>query len=308
MAKHGSPIRWFGGKGQQTSKLIPMIPDHRIYVEVFGGGASLLFAKDPSPIEIYNDLDSGLVNFFSVMRDADKLPKLYYLVSTTPYSREEYFRCRETWRACEDPVERAYRWYVCNRMSFGGKFGASWARSVESQRNGMAARPGDWISGHQRLSYAHERMMRVQIEQQDFRRLIPSYDTPQTLFYIDPPYVPETRRSGEYEHELTIEDHRDLVELLLQIEGKTMLSGYRHEVYKPLERAGWKRASYAVKCTTGSNTRVSGRTGAGALDGAGRTECVWISPSAIRRRRRRSGPRAKLCSPIHYTPCRRAVA
>lgn len=307
MAKRSSPVRWFGGKGQQIAKLLPMFPPHHIYVEVFGGGASLLFAKEPSPIEVYNDLDSGLVNFFAVLRDTEKMHKLFYLVSNTPYSREEYIRCRDSWRACEDSVERAYRWYVCNRMSFGGIFGGGWARGIEQQRMGMASRPGDWISGHMKLSAAHERFMRVQIEQQDFRRLIASYDTPRTLFYIDPPYVPDTRRSGGYAHELAIEDHQDLVDLLLSIEGMALLSGYRHKVYRPLERAGWRRRSYNVKCTTGRNTKHSGRRGDGALDDAGRTECVWRSPNALVRQRRKS-PKAKLCSPIHYTPCRRAVA
>jgi len=67
-----SPMWWFGGKGKMVKKLLPLIPQHKIYVEVFGGGASLLFAKEPSPVEVYNDLNSDLVNFFRVLRD----PKL----------------------------------------------------------------------------------------------------------------------------------------------------------------------------------------------------------------------------------------
>lgn len=107
-----SPIVWFGGKGNMVAKLLPLIPPHRIYVEPFGGGASLLFAKKPSPVEVYNDLDSGLVNFFRVLRDPKKFERLHKLVSLTPYSREEYDFCRATWETCDDDVERAYRWYV----------------------------------------------------------------------------------------------------------------------------------------------------------------------------------------------------
>lgn len=70
-----SPICWFGGKGLMVSKLLPLIPPHHIYVEVFGGGASLLFAKEPSPVEVYNDIDSGLVNFFRVLRDPEKFAR-----------------------------------------------------------------------------------------------------------------------------------------------------------------------------------------------------------------------------------------
>lgn len=106
-----------------VAKLLPLIPPHKIYVEVFGGGASLLFAKEPSPVEVYNDLDSGLVNFFRVLRDPGKFEKFYRKVCFTPYSREEYCFCRDTWGECKDDVERAYRWFVVARMSFSGKFG-----------------------------------------------------------------------------------------------------------------------------------------------------------------------------------------
>ena len=113
-----SPIWYVGGKGMMVQKLLHYIPPHRTYVEVFGGGASLLFAKEPSPVEVYNDIDSGVVNFFRVLRDKEKFKKFYEKVVLTPYSREEHYYCRNTWRDCADDIERAYRWFVMVRQGF----------------------------------------------------------------------------------------------------------------------------------------------------------------------------------------------
>lgn len=233
-----SPINWFGGKGNMVAKLLKFIPSHKIYVEVFGGGASLLFAKEPSPVEVYNDIDSGLVNFFRVLRDKDKFQEFYRKVCLTPYSREEYNYCRSTWEDCDDEVERAYRWFIVARMSFSGEFGHSWSFGVKFSRKGMASKCSSWLSIIDKLPDIHERIMRVQIEHKDFRDLIKTYDTKDTFFYLDPPYVPETRRSGKYKHEMTDKDHEDLVEILLTIKGKAMLSGYANIIYKRLEDAG----------------------------------------------------------------------
>ena len=89
MSKIRSPIRWFGGKGMLVSKLLPCVPQHKYYCEVFGGSAALLFAKQPAEFEVYNDTDSGLVNFFRVLRDPEKFQKFYHKVCLTPYSRYE---------------------------------------------------------------------------------------------------------------------------------------------------------------------------------------------------------------------------
>lgn len=275
-----SPIGWFGGKGNMTAKLLKLIPPHRIFCEPFGGGASLLFAKLPSPVEVYNDLDSGLVNFFRVLRDPEKFEKIQRLVSLTPYSREEYCFCRETWEECKDDVERAYRWFVVARMSFSGQFGQSWSFCVTHSRRNMAGRCSSWLGTIERLPEVHKRLMRVQIEHRDFREVVKSYDTPETLFYMDPPYVPDTRKGGDYKHELTIEDHKELVSLLLNIKGMVLLSGYRHPVYEPLEYAGWQRYDYETACFAVLRSRRTGVLGEGALKRMHpRVESVWVSPN-----------------------------
>ena len=265
-----------------VTKLLKLIPPHHTYVELFGGGASLLFAKKPSPVEVYNDLDSGLVNFFRTLRDPEKFEKLHLLASLTPWSREEYNFCRKTWKQCKDDVERAYRWYIAARMSFSGQFGAGWGFDVTESSRGMAEECSKWLSMIKGLPEIHNRLMRVQIEHNDFRKIVKTYDTPNTLFYCDPPYVPDTRKDGGYTHEMTIEDHEELIELLLQAKGMVILSGYRHLVHEPLEQAGWQRYDYETSCSAVGRTRATGILGKGAaLKMQPRIETVWVNSHAV---------------------------
>lgn len=274
-----SPVCWFGGKSGMVKDLVPLIPKHQIYVEVFGGGASLLFAKETSPVEVYNDLDSGLVCFFRVLRDPEKFPRLLELCQKTPFSREEWDHCRKTWEESDDIVDRAHRWYVVARMSFSGIWGNSWGYGITKSSRGMAGCCSKWKGVLDELPMFHERIMRVQIDHSDFRAIFKRYDTPETVFYVDPPYVPETRKAGNYTHELTIADHADLVDILLRLQGKALLSGYAHEVYEPLEQAGWTRKDFQTTCRAAGRTRVSGLQGTGnVLAKQRRTESVWISP------------------------------
>ncbi|MGB9887903.1 MAG: DNA adenine methylase [Moorellales bacterium] len=286
MEKLRSPIMWYGGKGMMVKKLLPLIPPHKIYVEVFGGGASLLFAKEPSEVEVYNDVDGGLVNFFRVLRDPEKFARFYHLVAFTPYSREEFNFCRKTWRDCEDEVERAYRWFVVARMSFSGAFARSWAFGVTCSHRGMSGAVSRWLSTLEMLPAIHERLMRVQIENQDFRELMPTYDTDDTFFYLDPPYVPDTRQEmGVYPCEMGLDDHREMVDLILGLKGAVMLSGYRHEVYLPLEEAGWERLDFETSCHAVGRTRITGIKGEGsATEAAPRVESVWLNPRCLERR------------------------
>ena len=238
-------------------RIVELMPPHQTYVEPFGGGAAVLFAKPPSPVEVYNDVDSGLVNFFRVLRNRRQFRQLQFLASLTPYSREEYDRFRRTWEKARTEVRTAYEWLVVARMSFSGIFGRSWGYDVKSHGHPFQKHVHAWLSTIERLPEAHARLIRVQVEKRDFRDILKRYDRPATLFYLDPPYVPETRRCGAYRHELAIEDHEDLTRLLLQIRGKGILSGYRHQVHRPLEKAGWKRIDIDVVCTAagGRNSR-----------------------------------------------------
>jgi DNA adenine methylase len=187
---------------------------------------------------------------------------------------------RESWENVDDEVIQAYRWFVVARMSFSGQFGASWGYSITKANRGMAGSCSRWLGVLEILPAIHERLMRVQIDHTDCRDVIKRFDTEQTLFYIDPPYVLETRKSGGYRHEMTLEDHQELVALLLDLKGKVILSGYNHPVYGPLEAAGWERKDYKTVCFAAGRTRANGILGVGAAKRLQpRVESLWISPS-----------------------------
>lgn len=279
-----SPIHWLGGKGKMVTKLLDFFPEHHTYAEPFGGGASMLIAKQPSPVEVYNDMNSGLVNFFRVLRDPERFERLKFLCDLTPYSREEYAWCNENWEKETDDVQRAYMWYIVCRMSFGGKFGAAWGTAVGSSNNGMASTTASWLSTLNKLPEIHKRLMEVQIENVSYERIFERYDSPKSLFYCDPPYVPETRKAGEYKHEMTYEDHEKLVNILLNIQGMAVLSGYPSSVYDPLIAAGWETKTFDVVCSVVGRTARNGLKGTGSAvnsEAQKRTEIIYISPSAL---------------------------
>jgi DNA adenine methylase len=146
-----SPLKWYGGKTRLTGKLIPLIPEHETYVEVFGGSAALLFAKDRSKLEVINDVHSGLVNFYRVLRDPERSIRLKELLDLTPFSREEFLSCRDTWRDCDDEVEKAYRWFVMMRQSYGG-IGKTFGNSVTDGSNGSGSATRGFLSSIDGLS------------------------------------------------------------------------------------------------------------------------------------------------------------
>ena len=282
MTKLRSPIFWFGGKGNMTAKLLTLMPTHREYVEAFGGGGSLLLAKIPAKVETYNDLNSDLVNLFRVLRDPVKFEQFHYKASLTPYSREEYYFCRETFRDCQDDVERAYRWFIVARMSFGGHFGNSWGFSVLESNRGMTSVCSNFLSIIEMLPQIHKRLMTVQIEHSSWQKILEIYNPPTTLIYLDPPYIPETRSGGEYKHEMTADDHRELVEKMLEYPGMIMLSGYDHEIYKPLIDNGWDVKRFNTACHSAGKTRHTKIQGKGSATAKQpRIECVFRNPKAM---------------------------
>jgi len=281
-----SPFPWFGGKASPKihKALLSMMPPHSRYVEPFGGGASILLDKTPSEVEVYNDVNRGLVNFFRVIADPDYFAKFLQRVSMLPVSRELYEEHARTWAGLHEPVEQAIRWYYVARQSFGGEFGQSWASTVDTSTHGMAQTAAAWQSALKALPEIHERMRRIQIECSDWRVILARYSGPGWLAYCDPPYVAGTRRAGGYAHELQDGDHKELIQALLKYDGAVVLSGYNSALYAPLEAAGWDRAEVEVVCSAAGRTRASGLQGNGmAKARQTRTECIWRNKEAMRR-------------------------
>jgi len=255
-------ITLLGGKSKLAARIISHFPPHHTYVELFAGTAAVLLAKPPAKVELINDIDGDLVNLYRVLRDPLLSKRLKDACDSTLCSRAEFDLAKAP---ADDPLERARRFMVRQRMSYGG-MGEQWSWSVSDSRLGMANSVRRWQAGAERFDSIHKRLRRVQIEQSDWRILLSRYDSPRTLFYLDPPYIPATRIGGSYSYELSQDDHEDIVARLLGIEGMAVISGYVHEAYEPLEAAGWVKHSFNLPAFT-SDKRTR------------RSECLWISPS-----------------------------
>lgn len=281
-----SPIVWLGGKGLLKTKnfILENMPPHDKYVEPFGGGASILIAKRPVSVEVYNDLNSGLVNFFKTVSNEETFQKFYERVNKLPVSRGLFKEFCQNWHLSSDPIEQALRWFTVARQSFGGMFGSSWAISVNSSNSGMSMNVASWLSSIKGLPEVHSRMQRVTIENSDWRNILKSYNGKGWLAYCDPPYVAETRKAGNYKHELDNKDHKELVDTFLKYDGAIMLSGYDTPLYKPLIDAGWNKKELSVVCTAAGRTRASGLQGNGKVsEEQKRVEVLWRNPEAMRR-------------------------
>jgi DNA adenine methylase len=230
------PLIYYGGKIPLIPHLLELIPPHKMYVEVFGGSAALLFAKAPSEVEVYNDIDGELVNFFKVLQDSDKCLEMMRRLSHTLYSRQMY---KEAYRALGegDEITRAVNLFIAINQAFNGIFGAGWSSAKSKRLAGKAAR---YFGKIDLLPWVHARLRRVAVENLDFREILKRYDKEDTFFYLDPPYL-NVRRDDKknYRFEMSEKDHEDMVGMLLNIKGKALLSGYRNHIYARLEEAGW---------------------------------------------------------------------
>jgi len=279
-----APIAWYGGKHRLADEIIARMPPHHTYVEPFGGAANVLLNKEPSPVEVYNDLDQGLSNFFEVLSDPALFEEFYRRVAVLPCSRVIYEKWRDAWNDAPSDVERAVRWFFIARQSFSGIFGRSWRTNIATSNNGMAKQCSSWLSTLGLLPEIHARLQCVQIEWQDFRTILDRYDTPETLFYLDPPYILSARNGGDrYDLELTDADHEDLIALALSRAGHVMISGYRHPLYDQLEAAGWHRYDFNIDCSAMGRTRGTGYQGEGAASGPRhrRIDSLWVKPWAV---------------------------
>ena len=212
-----SPFAWPGGKRNLVKRLLPLLPAHRIYVEPFCGSAKLLFAKKPSEREVISDANGELINFFQV---AKHRPSALAQEFHTALCHPKMFSDLRRSRAARNEVERAFRFLYLTQFSFGAK-----GEHFAGHRDFAPNRRLDLIST--KLTAAAERLRNVVIECADYAEIIRKYDTPQTLFYCDPPYVDFV---GNARYEPFGEEKLDaLFDLLAKIKGKFLLSEENHQ-------------------------------------------------------------------------------
>lgn len=256
---------YYGGKFSHLDFLLPLLPNtFTHFCEPFGGSAAVLINRPPAPVETYNDLDSEVVNFFRCLRDYGD--ELIRLISLTPFSREELVKaCRR--ESNLSAIERSRRFFVRARQTRTGLAQTSsegrWAHCVLTSRAGMAGAVSRWLGSAEGLPQIVQRLQRVQIENAPAIEVIRRYDSPETLFYCDPPYPHEARGDSKaYGFEMTDRDHEELAELLRSVKGAVAVSGYRCPLMERLY-CNWIRVD--------ANTRLCNSSK------GERTESVWVN-------------------------------
>lgn len=252
-------LRYYGGKWRLAPQITALFPAHSIYVEPFGGAASVLLNKPRSATEIYNDLDSEVVHFMRILRD--RPAELRDAVALTPYSREEYERA---YQRTTRPVERARRFVFRSAAGIGADSShrqRGFRVSVNEQSHNTAK---SWAGWPESIVNAAERMRGVVIEHKDASTIMRAFDSADTLHYVDPPYLASTRRSSSkgYAKELkTDESHQKLLDFLARLKGKVVLSGYASPVYSDILK-GWH-----ARALTGARDQQNAR----------REEIIWCN-------------------------------
>lgn len=257
-------LRYHGGKFRLAPWILGHFPGHLCYVEPFAGGLSVLLQKGPARYEVANDLDEQVVNFFRVLREEPA--RFLTSIELTPYARREFEQAQE-W--ADDPFERARRFYLRSWMAHGGP-STAWNSGLRVRRpdqaNGSITQEWNNIE-HLRAVVA--RLKNVQFECRDYGQLLRQFDHPATLFYCDPPYLPETRssyRCGRYRCDMGFRDHIRLAVRLRRVTGMVALSGYASPLYTRLfEARGWRRSR--IQAGTDGQRRAE--------------ESLWLNPALL---------------------------
>lgn len=217
MAVDAPALRYHGAKFRLAPWVMQFFPEHRAYVEPFGGAAGVLLQKQRAYAEVYNDLDDDIANFFRVLRDPGQSAHLIELLQLTPYARAEFDL---SYRDCDDPVERARRTAIRASMGFGS---AGATKGVTGFRIDTARPYGTaqhlWTRYPGQLAAVIERLQGVLIENRPAIEVMRQHDATDTLHFVDPPYVFETRSlrnvaQGCYRHEMTNDQHIELLATL----------------------------------------------------------------------------------------------
>lgn len=230
-------INYPGAKWRLAQWIIGFFPEHHSYLEPYFGSGAVLFNKPRSNIETVNDLDGEVINLFDwIRRDPERLAyEIYY----TPYARDVYetaIRNRE-----KTSLERAVDFCICMEMGHGFRTNGEkvgWKKDIRGRERAYAAEY--WCGLPDRIREASERLRGVQIENRPAAEVIKKSNAPDVLVYADPPYMLATRCRAQYRHEMTDDDHEELLDVLTHHRGPVLVSGYESELYRAYLK-GWHR-------------------------------------------------------------------
>ena len=290
MAVLTQPIKWHGGKYYLRKWIVGLMPPHLHYVEPFFGGGGILLARDPNrnwmssenqklpaalqgSSEVANDIHGELINFWRVLQNAADFEVFRQRIELTPFSEQEFDDALTASTSGdsakpEDRVERAVRFFILARQSRQGLMRDFATLSRNRTRSRINEQVSAWLNVVEGLPDIHQRLRNVVILNQNACDVIRKQDGAHTLFYCDPPYVHETRSTtGEYAFEMTEDQHRELLDLLVGIAGRFMLSGYPSDLYRQWEqRHGWNRHDFLI----------DNKASAGKVKET-KTECLWCN-------------------------------
>ena len=263
------PFGHYGGKFYMANWIIENIPEHEVYIEPFCGAGSIFWNKPKSNIEVLNDLDEGIYIFFKVLRD--NYNELYDLLVKTQYSRQLYYECHREWKNEKNEIKKAWMWYVTKKMAFNGivnDIPTGWKFSI------VKYIPKSFNNAIEDLKHFSNRLKNVYIENNDFIKVLKSWDSKDSFFYCDPPYIASTRvEKNAYFNEMSDQEHEELIDSLLNLKGKAILSGYQNDLYSRLELKGWRKKEKNFMCP--SNKIKDGNK-------SKRIEFIWLCPRTVK--------------------------
>lgn len=267
-----------GSKFKLAKWIISFFPLHRVYIEAFGGAGSVLLHKAPTDVEIFNDIDGDIVNFFRVVRNREMNALLCDMLDRTPFARAEF---DEAFEHTDEPVERARRLIVRTEMGMGSMYEHDHAgfRTDSNVTSKPKTAQAYWGTVSDRLHPISRRLKGVLIENRPALDVMRKHDGHDVLHYVDPPYLPDVREPNRnsqklYRYEMTVAEHEKLLNGLLGLEGMVILSGYDNDLYNDM-LSGWKKESKEALVSAFRGTKKQ-------------IECLWINPSCVDNRAKQS--------------------
>ena len=247
-----SPIKYFGGKGTMANSIavhFPVPSSYTTYVEPFGGGATMLLSQPIGHVEIYNDIYENVYSLFKVLSDKTMFEEFKHKCDLALYSSQIKAELKLDLESKLTLVDRAFAFWYVNRTSYNGVGGMNIMKII---RRGMSKSTSDFLSSVDRLKEIHDRLSAVIVLNEDSIRLIKKMDADNAFMYLDPPYHPSTRSSGDYVHDYTEQDHENLISAVLTLKGKVLLSGYDCQAYDRL-LTKFTKVKFDVSMLDGNN-------------------------------------------------------
>ena len=262
-----SPLKWYGGKFYIVDEILKYMPEHSCYVEPFFGSGQVFFKKPKAMVEVINDIDLNIYSFFKVLSDENLfnefIKKVYLLYAHRKIFEEQGYIMRDD---NANIIDKAVAFFYRVYLGFNAKVYCNFYATGITRNKAMSLN-----SAKRRLFFAHERLRDVFVECKDWKEIVRQYDSVDTFVYMDPPYIQDTRKSfNDYKHELSNEQHQELVDILLSLKSKVMLSGYANPIYERLEQQGWARIDIDTYCWCTNSKQTNGVKDK-------RIESLWIN-------------------------------